>query len=385
VSPAPEIVLAAGGTGGHLFPAQALAGELAARGRSLALITDRRGARYEGALGRLATYQVHAGTISGRSASGKIVGLAELAMGYLEARRLLARLEPAAVVGFGGYPSLPTLLAAARAGLATVIHEQNAMLGRVNRLLAPRVTLIAISYPETARLEPRERAKATLTGNPVRAEIRELGRRGYRAPGREGPLALLVIGGSQGASVLSREVPAAVALLPEGLRRRLRLCQQCRAEDIEQVRGAYQAAAVEAELATFFDDLPARLAAAHLVIARAGASTVSELAVAGRPAILVPYRFAADGHQSLNARALAAAGGAWRIEEGELAAAPLARQLEALLADGTGLEAAARRARASARPEAATALADLVEQLAPGNGGRGRGAQHSGEAREEAA
>ena len=339
MSGGPEIVLAAGGTGGHVFPAQALAGELAARGRSLALITDRRGAGYGGALGRIATYQVHAGTISGRSLGGKIAGLAELAMGFLEARRLLSKLEPAAVVGFGGYPSLPTLLAAARAGMATLIHEQNAMLGRVNRLLAPRVTLIAISYPETARLKARHRAR-------------------------------LLIGGSQGARVLSRGVPAALGLLPVGLRRSLKLSQQCRADDIDRVRGHYEAASIDAELATFFDDIPARLAAAHLVIARAGASTVSELAVAGRPAILVPYRFAADGHQSLNARALAEAGGAWRIEEEEFAPEPLARRLEALLEDPEGLEAAAQRARAMARPA---------------NGGRGTGVRLSEAAREEAA
>ncbi|MEE8248470.1 MAG: undecaprenyldiphospho-muramoylpentapeptide beta-N-acetylglucosaminyltransferase [Alphaproteobacteria bacterium] len=385
MSGGPEIVLAAGGTGGHVFPAQALAGELAARGRSLALITDRRGAGYGGALGRIATYQVHAGTISGRSLGGKIAGLAELAMGFLEARRLLSKLEPAAVVGFGGYPSLPTLLAAARAGMTTLIHEQNAMLGRVNRLLAPRVTLIATSYPETARLKARHRAKATLTGNPVRSEIRILGGHGYRAPARRGPFALLVIGGSQGARVLSRVVPAALGLLPVGLRRSLKLSQQCRADDIDRVRGHYEAASIDAELATFFDDIPARLAAAHLVIARAGASTVSELAVAGRPAILVPYRFAADGHQSLNARALAEAGGAWRIEEEEFAPEPLARRLEALLEDPEGLEAAAQRARAMARPEAAANLADLVERLAPANGGRGTGVRLSEAAREEAA
>ena len=370
MSTQPEIVLAAGGTGGHIFPAQSLARELMARGRSLALVTDRRGAAYGGALSRVDTYRLHAGTLSGRSLGGKIAGLAEVAMGFWQARRLLAGLKPRAVVGFGGYPSLPTLLAACAARIATLIHEQNAVLGRVNRLLAPWATLIATSYPDTARLRPQDRAKATLTGTPVRAQIAELRQVPYGAPGNEGSIDLLVLGGSQGAAILSQVVPAALALLPEGLRRRLRVSQQCRPDDIALVRTLYAAAAVEAELGTFFHDIPSRLAGVQLVIARAGASTVSELAVAGRPAILVPYGLATDRHQSLNARALAQAGGAWTMEEDELSAQALASRLTELFARPARLSAAAAGAHKAGRPEAAIELADLVERLAPGNGGR---------------
>ena len=376
------IVLAAGGTGGHVFPAQSLAAELAGRGRRLVLISDRRGAAYGGALSRVVTYQVHAGTVSGRTPGGKIVGLVQVALGFWEARRLLAKLKPAAVVGFGGYPSLPTLLAATRAGLHTLIHEQNAVLGRVNRLLAPRVSLIATSYPETERLEPRDRARVTVTGNPVRPELRALSRAPYAAPTEDGPIELVVIGGSQGAVILSQIVPLALAALPEVSRRRLRVSQQCPAADIEWVRALYTTAGIEARLRVFFHDLPSRLAAAQLVIARAGASTVSELAVTGRPAILVPYPFATDGHQSLNARALADAGGAWIMEEDEFTAEALAARLRCLLEEPARLDAAAASARRAGRPEAARRLADLVESLAPANGGNvdtGCGIEGAGE------
>ena len=385
MSGAPEIVLAAGGTGGHVFAAQSLAGELMARGRSLALLTDRRGAGYGGALSRIATYPVHAGTLGGRSLGGKVVGLAEVAMGFWQARRLLARLEPLAVAGFGGYPSLPTLLAARAAGLPTLIHEQNAVLGRANRLLAPRATLIATSYPETERLRPQDRAKVTLTGNPVRARIAELRDVPYSAPSDGGSIELLILGGSQGAAILSQVVPAALARLPEGLRARLRVSQQCRAEDIDMVRTLYAAAAIEADLGTFFHDIPSRLATAQLVIARAGASTVSELAVAGRPAVLVPYGAATDRHQSRNARTLAEAGGAWTMEEDELGAETLAARLTDLFEEPERLAAAAVAAREAGRPEAAVRLADLVERLALGDGDRGTAGGRANETREQAA
>ena len=385
MSAGPEIVLAAGGTGGHVFPAQSLAGELLARGRSLAFVTDRRGAGYGGALSRIVRYQIRAGTVSGRSLGGKIVGLADIALGFWQARRLLGRCKPAVVIGFGGYPSLPTVLAATRAGIATLIHEQNAVLGRVNRLLAPRVALIATSYPETERLRPQDRTKVTVTGSPVRAEIRKLRELPYTAPAEDGPIELVVIGGSQGAAILSQVVPAALAALPQALRRRMRVSQQCRADDIERVRVLYGAAAIEVELSAFFHDLPSRLGHAQLVIARAGASTVSELAVAGRPAILVPYRFATDGHQSLNARALTEAGGAWTMEEGELTAGALAARLTSLLGQPARLVAAAASARGAGRPEAAIRLADLVERLAPGNDGRKDAGGGTGEARGKAA
>lgn len=372
-----QIVLAAGGTGGHVFPAQALAEQLLDRGRELLLFTDRRGHGYRGALGGIATHEIRAGTTAGRSLGGKVVGLMDVAVGLLQARRLLGGLRPAAVIGFGGYPSLPTVLAATNAGIATMIHEQNAALGRVNRLLAPRVTHVATSFATTRGIDPRGRAAVSLTGNPVRGEVGALRARAYEAPGREGPLHLFVTGGSQGATVLSQVVPAALARLPEGLRRRLRVSQQCRPEDLELVRMLYGAAAIEVELETFFHDVPNRLGRAHLVIARAGASTVAELTVTGRPAILIPYRFAAEGHQSLNARALSEAGAAWTIEESDLDAAALDLYVRPLLEEPARLAAAAACAREFGRPDAARALADLVEALAPANG--------NGARREEAA
>jgi UDP-N-acetylglucosamine--N-acetylmuramyl-(pentapeptide) pyrophosphoryl-undecaprenol N-acetylglucosamine transferase len=368
MSGALPIVLAAGGTGGHVFPAQALAEELLERGRDLALVTDRRGHHYRGALGRIVTHEVRAGTVSGRSLGGKVVGLMDAAFGLLQARRLLAKLRPGVVVGFGGYPSLPTVLAATGAGISTLIHEQNAVLGRVNRLLAPRVTRVATSFVDTRGIDAQAGPSVDVTGNPVRGEIGALRDRYYEAPGREGPLHLFVIGGSQGAAVLSHVVPAALARLPEGLRRRLRVSQQCRPEDIELVRTLYGAAAIEAELNTFFTDVPRRLGRAHLVIARAGASTVSELMISGRPAILVPYRYAADGHQSLNARAMSEVGAAWTIEENVLDAEGLALYVRPLLEEPTRLSQAAAQAHDLGRPDAARALADLTEALAPANG-----------------
>ncbi len=369
MSGAGPILLAAGGTGGHVFPAQALAEELLARGRRLALATDPRGDAYRGALGRIESHRVRSGTASGRRLGGALAGLVNIGRGFFEARALLERLRPAAVVGFGGYPSLPTMLAASRAGLPTLIHEQNAVLGRVNRLLAGRVSLIATSFPDTERLAARDARHATLVGNPVREEVLGLRDIPYQAPAGGEPIYLLVTGGSQGATVFGQVVPPALAALPEALRGRLRVTQQCRPADLELVRMLYRAAGIEADLAAFFHDLPARLGRAHLLIGRAGASTVAELAVAGRPAILVPYPHAADGHQSRNAEALARAGGAWAVDQDRFTAERLAERLGGLFAEPGRLLAAAAAARAWGRPRAAVMLADLVERLAPGNGG----------------
>ncbi len=365
------IVLAAGGTGGHVFPAQALAAELTARGRELALITDRRGADFSGALDDDAIHTVRAGTVSGRGLPGRLLGLADIAVGIVQARRLLRRLAPAGVVGFGGYASVPTVLAATQLGLPTVIHEQNAVLGRANRLLAPRVRAIATSFAETVQLCPADRGKAEHTGNPVRAEIAELATKPYPAPGPDGTLSLLVTGGSQGARVMSDVVPAALVLLPDDARARLRVTQQCRAEDLERVRRQYGEAGIEAELAAFFDDLPVRIAAAQLVVARAGASTVAELSVAGRPSILVPYPAATDDHQSANAQAIAAAGGGWIMAEATLTPETLAARIAGFLAEPGLLAEAAGRARGVGAPQAAARLADVAERRIPRNGGRG--------------
>lgn len=362
------IVLATGGTGGHLFPAQALAGELVARGRRLVLVTDRRAGAYGGALGQLETHYVHAGTPRGRRLDRRLLGLTQIALGLIEARALLRRLRPGAVVGFGGYPSMPTMLAATTMGLPTLIHEQNAVLGWANRILAPRVAAIATSFAETARIEASALPKVVQTGNPIRAAVAALCATSYAPPDAGGPIRLLVLGGSQGARIFSTVVPQSLAALPEDLRRRISVTQQCRAEDIERSWQGFAASGIEAEVSTFFEDLAARLSAAHLVIARAGASTVAELAASGRPAILVPYPFATDDHQFANARRLAEGAGAWLIAQREFTPEALAARLESLLRDSPGLMVAAEKSRTMGRPGAAGALADLVERLAKADG-----------------
>ncbi|MGO8919026.1 MAG: undecaprenyldiphospho-muramoylpentapeptide beta-N-acetylglucosaminyltransferase [Stellaceae bacterium] len=357
------IALAAGGTGGHMFPAEALARELLGRGFRVALVTDRRGQAFGDALPGVALHRIRAGRI-GAGLASKVVGLAGLALGTLQAGRLLRALAPHAAVGFGGYPSVPTMLAASRLGLPTLIHEQNAILGRANRLLAPRAKVIATAFAELGGVRAADRARLVLTGNPVRPAIAALRGVPYRPPAADGPLEILVIGGSQGARVLSEVVPAAFAALPGALRRRLSVTQQARAEDLDAVRRAHAASGVAAELATFFADVPERLARAHLVISRSGASTMAELTVTGRPAILVPYLHAADDHQTANARALEKAGGAWVMAQESFSSSALAELLAALMAAPERLARAAAAAHAQGRPDAARALADLVAAAA---------------------
>jgi UDP-N-acetylglucosamine--N-acetylmuramyl-(pentapeptide) pyrophosphoryl-undecaprenol N-acetylglucosamine transferase len=377
MSAKPLIVLTAGGTGGHVFPAEALARALAARGYRLSLITDRRGTNYQGALAEIETHRLPVTTLAG-SIAQRLRGGFDLALSTMRARSLLRRLRPAAVVGFGGYPSLPAMFAAAQLGIPTALHEQNAVLGRANRLLARRVSAIATSFPQVTFVPETVRPRITLTGNPVRPAVIGLRRDGYDAIGTDNRLHVLVTGGSQGARVFSEVVPAAVAALPAERRARLAIVQQCRPEDIESARGAYRAASVAAELATFFEDLPTRLAQAALVICRAGASTVAELTVIGRPAILVPYPYAMDDHQRANAAALTAAGAGWLIPNAEFTAAALTARLTNLLADPAPLGMAAAAARALGRPDAAERLADVVVRLAPANG-------HSNQPTEKAA
>jgi UDP-N-acetylglucosamine--N-acetylmuramyl-(pentapeptide) pyrophosphoryl-undecaprenol N-acetylglucosamine transferase len=358
----PLVVLAAGGTGGHVFPAEALAAALGARGYRLALMTDARAAAYGGVLGTIETHHLALARMSGGLAA-RARAFVSLGGGFLRAKSILRRLAPDAVVGFGGYPSLPAVLAASRLGIPAAIHEQNAVLGRANRLLAPRVDAIAIAFPAVRFLGPDQRA--ILTGNPVRPGVMAVRDIAYAAPASHQDLRVLVFGGSQGAHILSKVVPAAVARLAPPLRARLAIAQQCRPEDIDAARAAYAAIGVEAELQTFFTDMPARLAAAHLVGARAGASTVAELAVAGRPALLVPYPHATDDHQTANAEAFAQAGGGWVTRDSEFNAMSLADRLSGFLADSAPLARAAAAARAFGRPDAAERLADIVQRLAP--------------------
>lgn len=357
------IVLTTGGTGGHIFPAEALAAELLGRGFALALITDRRGKEFSGALAKLPVHHIRAGGVAGRRVAARIAALLDLGIGFFQARRLLARLRPAAVIGFGGYASLPAMLAAELAGLPTALHEQNAVLGRANRLLASRVTRIATAFSRVSHLNPEYLKKALRTGMPVRPAVIALRDRAY-APPRHGEIVnVLVLGGSQGARILSEVVPAALVRLPDALRARLSVVQQCRAEDIEGARAAYAAAGVKAELATFFQDVPERLAAAHLVVSRSGASTVAELTAIGRPSILVPYMHAVDDHQTENARAIDEAGGGWLIPQPAFTAEALANRIESLLALPESLAKAAAAARAAGVPDAAQRLADLVGAL----------------------
>lgn len=373
------VVLAAGGTGGHVFPAQALAEELGARGCRLVLVTDRRGRSYGGSLGRIETHYIHAGSLRCRRLERKLLELGHIALGIIEARRLLGRLRPSCVVGFGGYPSMPTMLAATRMGLPTVIHEQNAVLGRTNRFLVKRAGAIATSFVTTARLDANALSKTTHTGNPIRPAISALSGASYAAPDNRGPLRLFVLGGSQGARVFGTVVPQALAGFPQALRSRLEVTQQCRGSDLEKVRETYAAAGIVATLSAFFEDVVTPLGAAHLVISRAGASTIAELAVSGRPAILVPYPFASDDHQLANARALAETGAARLIPQREFTPESLARCLKTLLAEPEGLVAAAEKARALGRPDAAATLADVIERLTGSDGAaRGKASDRQG-------
>lgn len=357
------IVLAAGGTGGHLFPAEALARHLADKGIAVHLITDRRVDAFAETLPGVAVSRVCAGRLGGGPLHAAC-GIAEIAVGIVQARRLLRRLMPAAVVGFGGYPSVPTMLAAAQLGCPSVIHEQNAVLGRANRLLAPRARRIATGFAETAGLRPADGARSVRTGNPVRPAILAAAS-AYVAPAPGLPVELLVTGGSQGARAFSEIVPPALAALPPALRASLRVSQQARPEDRDALAEQYRALGIAAEIDSFFTDVPARLARAQLVICRAGASTVAELAAIGRPGLLVPYPFAADDHQSANARQFAAAGAGWVLPQDALTPAVLASKLAELLGDPAALGAAAAASRKFACDDAAARLAAVVFGLVP--------------------
>lgn len=356
-----HFVLAAGGTGGHVIPAYALGRELMQRGHRVALVTDDRGAGIHGAPDGL---QVH--VLPTRRVSGGPLGWARAARAIWQgrgmARQLFASFEPAAVVGFGGYPALPTLLAASADGVPSLVHEQNAVLGRVNRLLARRVDAIATAYPNVARMPRHAGAKVHLVGNPVREAVVALRTEGFPPIADDGVFHLLVTGGSQGASILSDVVPDALALMPLAFRQRLQVTQQCRPNDIERVRATYSANGIPADLATYIEDMPAKLRWAHLVIARAGASTVSELACAGRPAILVPLPIATDDHQTHNVRELVAVGGARAIAQNRFTPVELAKQMQKLAMEPGALEHAATRALGVGRPDATRDLADLVER-----------------------
>ena len=354
-------VLAAGGTGGHMIPAHALAEELMRRGHRVALVTDDRGARIPGLFEGVQVHILPAGRLSGGPV-GWLRALGNIFTGRAMASRLYETFKPSSVIGFGGYPALPALLAAQRDGIPTLIHEQNSVLGRVNRMLAGRVDAIAVAYQSVDRLARKHSAKTHLIGNPVRDEVLALRDQPYPALDEDGIFRVLVTGGSQGATILSRIVPDGLAMLPEHFRRRLQVTQQCRAEDIEEVRARYAGLGIPADLATYIDDMPDKLAWSHLVIARAGASTIAELTAAGRPAILIPLPSATDDHQTVNAREMARAGGARMIAQRNFTPVELAKQMQKLGLAPDALANAAARAKSLGRPDAARDLADLVER-----------------------
>jgi UDP-N-acetylglucosamine--N-acetylmuramyl-(pentapeptide) pyrophosphoryl-undecaprenol N-acetylglucosamine transferase len=356
------IVLSAGGTGGHLFPAQALAAELTRRGRKIVVMTDARGAAYDMQFPGAAIEIVPSATFADRSKLRLIAAPFEIVAGIVVALRKLMRIKPRAVVGFGGYPSVPVMLAAIIARFPTAILAPDAVLGRANRLVANYVEVIAGGLP-LARFRPRDMSKVVYTGNPLRPDVIAQAYAPYQDPPAGSPLNLLVFGGSQGARAFSEIVPAAVALLPADIRSRLEIAQQCRPEDLELARAAYLKAGVQAELTPFFKDIPQRMVRSHLVIGRSGVGTVSELAAIGRPAILVPYPFATDDHQTANARVLADAGAAWLVPQRAFTPDKLAALLNEILANPDELAGRAAAAAALGKPNAAQRLADLVDRI----------------------
>ena len=359
--PAPVLV-AAGGTGGHLFPAEALAAALNKHGVSVHLVTDRRAERFGDAFPERAIHVVASETLRGRNPVAVAKMAAKLGLGMLQARALLRALKPAAVVGFGGYPTVPPVLAAAWAGIPSLIHDANAVIGRANRFLAPRVSAIATSFPDVFNQSPDLAAKATLTGNPVRPAVVAAAATPYSAPAD--PLRLLVFGGSQGARVMADVVPAAIGLLDQALRARLSITQQARQEDLSRVRDIYAKLSVSAEIAPFFADLPARIAVSHLIVSRSGASTVAELAAIGRPSILVPLPHALDQDQFANAGVLERAGGAIRLVQEDFTPRRLASEIAALAATSQNLAKMAGAAKSVGRLDAAERLATLVLKVA---------------------
>jgi len=360
-----NFVLAAGGTGGHMVPAHALAAELKRRSHGVLLITDDRGARFPGLFDGVPVHILPAGRLGG-GPIGWLKAARAVVAGRGQAKRLYKEHRPDAVVGFGGYPAFPSLLAASAMKIPTVLHEQNAVLGRVNRLLAGEAEAIGTAFETVERLKPRFKQRTVLVGNPVRDSIARLGELPFPPFDEIAPLKILITGGSQGATVLGEVVPDGLGLLQPALRRRLQVVHQCRPDDIERVRKTYAELGIPAELMTYIEDMPDKLADAHLIIGRAGASTIAELTAAGRPAILIPFPAATDDHQTANAREMTAAGGARTIQQTNFTPTVLARQIEAMAADPVALNNAASRALSVGRPHAARDLADLVERVGGG-------------------
>ncbi|MCY6379909.1 undecaprenyldiphospho-muramoylpentapeptide beta-N-acetylglucosaminyltransferase [Hoeflea prorocentri] len=361
---AASVLLCAGGTGGHLFPAEALGHELRGRGFSVHLATDERAERFSGTFPADEIHIIPSATITSKNPIALAKTGLKLFRGLRQSGRLLSRLRPATVVGFGGYPTLPPLMAASRGGIPSVIHEQNAVMGRANKFLASRVDVIAGGFlPEG---EGPFGDKIVTTGNPVRPDVQKAAETEYRSPKGDETFHLLVFGGSQGARFFSEILPEALVRVPEQLRSRLRITQQARPEDRGTVERFYEDNVVDADVSPFFEDMAERIARAHLVISRSGASTVSELSVIGRPSILVPFPYALDHDQAANAAALQDKGGAQLIRQSELSAEKLASLLTAFMEQPHLLEEMAKRAKSAGKPDAASLLGDLVADIASG-------------------
>jgi UDP-N-acetylglucosamine--N-acetylmuramyl-(pentapeptide) pyrophosphoryl-undecaprenol N-acetylglucosamine transferase len=357
------VMLAAGGTGGHLFPALALCEEMIQRGFDVDLITDTRGNSFRADFPVRKVYKVPAATFHGRSPIEATKTLGTLGNGFQAAYKIVGEAAPKAVIGFGGYPTLAPLLAAIGRGVPTAIHEQNSVMGQANRFLAPMVKAIACSFEKTKYLEGRVLAKVRVTGTPLRSTVLALHNVPYRPPSSQGQLSLLVFGGSQGARHFSELLPKALQILPDQIRERLFVVQQCREEDIDKAFEAYEAAGIAAELATFFEDLPQRMSDAHLVVARSGATTIAELCALGRPSILIPLPHAKDNDQLENAMHLETAGGAWCFQQSSLTPEGLATTVRRLLEDPSALVKAASNARALANYMAVEKLGALLEEI----------------------
>ncbi len=354
------IALTSGGTGGHMFPAVSLARALVRRGAKVVFFTDARAARYTENLEGVTTILLPAGGVAGKGLRGRISGLLRLALGTWQARGHLKKIRPAAVIGFGGYASIPATVSAKGLHIPMAIHEQNAVLGRANRVVAKSASRIATSFPEVRMISDADKPRVIWTGNPVRPEIAALANIPYHAPEDNGPVNLLITGGSQGARILSEILPEAIIRLPDDLKARLHVTQQARAEDLDQVNKTYEGSGVDVTLKPFFDDIPERLRDAHLVIARSGASTVAELTVAGRPSLLVPLPHAIDDHQRYNAEQVEQAGGAWMLSQERFTVEIVSERLAKLLTGPSALARAAEGARSAARANAAERLADMV-------------------------
>lgn len=360
------VVLAAGGTGGHLFPAQALAEALVRRGYLIHLMTDERVRDHGRSFPALEIHQVPSATLSLRKPYLLPFRLMKLWKGMRRASAVLGHVRPVALAGFGGYPSFPPVLAATRLGIPTLVHEQNAVMGRANRVLASRVDAVASSFPAIVNLPGGAKAKLRFTGNPVRHIVLEHRSACYDPPDANGPFRVLVFGGSQGARFFAEFMPRVFRALPNAVSRTVKLTQQCRPEDLGAVKAAYAQLGVEADLAPFFDDMPKRVAEAHLVICRSGASTIAELGVIGRPAVLVPLPHSIDNDQLRNAESFAAGGAGWVKRQGDLNPDEFAAFLTHLRYDESGLGNAAEAAKEQGQPDATERLADLVEELAAG-------------------